>query len=274
MDGTSREFLHIQGWSPNSEGFLFLRRKLLTDPGGFAMGNLGDVSLEIQDLKDNRSRVVLSDRRLYGDGVVLADGRYIYSRMVDPARNNYKTDLWEVRMDFASGHAMNEPRRITQWTDVSAQGISASADGKCLVVLKSLHQMDVYVGSLEGKGRLTNAKRLTLDDRDDYPAGWMPDSRTVLFGSKRSGNFDIYKQAIDQRTAEPLVVGPRDECDPTVTPDEAWLFYFLAPTWKRQASSEPVELMRMPLAGGPSELAIRESGLSKIQCRGLAPPAA
>ncbi len=44
------------------------------------------------------------------------------------------------------------------------------------------------------------------------------------------GNFDIYKQALGQRTAEPLVAGPKDECDPTLTPDGAWLFYFLAST--------------------------------------------
>jgi Tol biopolymer transport system component len=268
MDGTNREFLGVWGWSPNSEGFLFFRQKSHADPDDFSEGNWGDLTLEIQGLKDSQSRVVLVDQRLSGGGVALADGRYIYPRATAPERSDLHDDLWDIRLDFAAGRTISEPRQITHWTDSYASSLSASADSKRLVVLKSSHQTDVYVGSLEGNGRLTNTKRLTFDDRADYFANWMPDSKAILFSSRRTGNFDIYKQAIDQRTPEALVAGPKDECDPTVTPDGEWLFYFLATSWKRQASSDPVELMRTPLTGGPSELFLRETGISRVQCRG------
>jgi Tol biopolymer transport system component len=267
--GTSKEFLRVEGWSPNCEGFLFLRRKLHKDLHTFTMGNLGDLTLEIQGLKDTRPRVVLSDLHLSGGGVVLPDGRYIYPRWAAPDRNDWHSNLWEVRVDFTAGRTTSEPRQITHGTDVDTDSLSASADGKRLVFLKSSTQTDVYIGSLEGNGKwLRNTKRLTFDDRNDYPAGWMPDSKAVLFTSDRNGNFDIFKQTIGERTAEALVAGPKDECDPTATADGAWLFYFLAPSWKRQASSAPNDLMRIPLAGGPTELVLSEPGLSKVQCSG------
>ena len=113
-------------------------------------------------------------------------------------------------MDAGSGQPAGKPRRITNWTDFSLAGPNASADCKRLVFSRVSAQTDVYVGDLEkGGARLkTPPRRLTLDERNDRPSAWTPDSKAVLFISDRSGHYHIYKQAPDQDSAEPFVVIP------------------------------------------------------------------
>jgi eukaryotic-like serine/threonine-protein kinase len=74
--------------------------------------------------------------------------------------------------------------------------------------LKVNFQMDVYIGQLEASGtRMKTPRRLTLDERNDLPGPWMPDSKTEIFSSERNGNWDIFKQAIDQPSAAPWSAG-------------------------------------------------------------------
>jgi Tol biopolymer transport system component len=129
--------------------------------------------------------------------------------------------------------------------------VNASAEGKRLAVLKANSQTDVYIGQLEANGtRMKTPRRLTLDESNDLPGPWMPDGKTEIFSSDRNGNFDIFKQAIDQDSAEPLVTGPDDESPITVTPDGLWLLYTAR---KPGDPSAPVKLMRVPISGGSPE---------------------
>src|SRR5207249_11353239 len=99
-------------------------------------------------------------------------------------------------------------------------------DGMRLVFLKQRRQDDVYVGLLEANGsRLEQARRLTLDDRLDYPSGWTRDSKSVFFQSNRQGTFDIFKQGIEDRTASVVIDGPGDQYDPVLSPDGSMLLY-------------------------------------------------
>lgn len=258
LSESGKDQIRIDGWLPNGDGFLYVRRKFLGE-------SLGDVTLELHDFKGSPSRVLLSDRG-YRNGVFMPDGRYIYARS-DPNRTEWDGNLWDVRFDFQSGGMTGKPRQITHWTQTLIDSLSASKDGRRLVLLKSTPQRDVYIG--EPGEEWTFVKqfaRLTGDDHDDSPSAWMPNSEEVLFTSNRNGNLDIYKQALGKLRAEPVVAGPKDECDPTVTPDGAWLFYFLVPYLKRQSSSDPIELMRMSLPHGPAHVVLREPGISRIDC--------
>jgi Tol biopolymer transport system component len=51
-------------------------------------------------------------------------------------------------------------------------------------------------------------RRVTLDERWDRHASWSGDSRAIYFSSNRKGNFDIYRQGIDELTAKEAVTGP------------------------------------------------------------------
>ena len=71
---------------------------------------------------------------------------------------------------------------------------------------------DVYVGELKDGGtRLDSPTRLTVSESIDYSSGWMHDSKTILFSSNRPGRNQIFRQQLNQDTAEPLILGPDDE---------------------------------------------------------------
>ena len=85
-----------------------------------------------------------------------------------------------------------------------------------------------------------------------------------MFVSNRSGHDGIYRQSIDQETPEPLVVGPEDVAVARVSPDGAWVVY--RSSRKRVIQLEPVQILRSPIAGGPSQLVLMARPDVSIAC--------
>jgi len=171
-------------------------------------------------------------------------------------------------VDLGSGKAAGKPQRITNWTDFSLARPRASADGKRLVFGRVNGQADVYVGALEKGGARLKAppRRLTLDERDDWPMAWTPDSKEILFHSDRSGNVDIYKQALNEDAAEPFVATPQVDSDPRLSPDGAWVIYRSIAKPEDIDTSAPSQLRRVPASGGPSQLGLTAHGYSDDRC--------
>ena len=91
-------------------------------------------------------------------------------------------NLWEIRLDTKTGRALSEPRRLTNWVGFWAYHVGGTQDGKQFAVSKMMQQGEVYVGELEASGRrLENIRRLTLNENDNLPGRWMPDSKALLF---------------------------------------------------------------------------------------------
>src|SRR5260370_34830312 len=110
--------------------------------------------------------------------------------------------MGEERIGARTRQAVRRPRRITNWAGFTLSGLSITADGKRLAFLKGTSQADVYIGELEGNGtRLKMPRRLTLDDRNDFPSAWTPDSQAVLFFSDRKGKWDLLKKSLEKPTA-------------------------------------------------------------------------
>ena len=218
------ESLNLVVWSPDSRRIAYERFRF--GPAGIRC------SIESCDLKGGQPVVVLSDAKLatgYGGGFWwLADGRLICS-LGEAAPSYFQRDnnLWEINVDAGSGKPAGKPRRITNWTGFSFAGPNATADGKRLVFSRVSAQTDVYVSDLEAGGmRLkTPPRRLTLDERNDAPTAWTPDSKAVLFNSDRSGKSDIYKQALDQDSAEPFMATPQVINVVRLSPDGEWIVY-------------------------------------------------
>jgi Tol biopolymer transport system component len=212
------EWIWQAGWSPDSRRIAYWTNHAIADRRG--------CSIESRDLKGGQPIVILSDPLLCVSNFVLwwsPSGRLFY-KMADPSPAG--GNLWESQVNTRTGEAIGTPKRITSWTKGDLQFISGTADGKWLAVLKLSAQSDVYVGQLEAGGRrLTSARRLTLDERDDLPGAWTPDSKAVLFWSNRNGTFDIFRQSIDQDSAKPVVTGPGDKSWPVVSPDGLWILY-------------------------------------------------
>jgi len=144
---------------------------------------------------------------------------------------------------------------------------SATADGRRIVFLKGEPQSDVYVAELDQKEkRLLNIRRLTLDDHNDRLSSWSLDSRAVFFYSDRNGNFDVYRQFIDQQIAQTIVEGPQDEIGVTVSPDDAYYFYCIEPEGWRATATRPITWMKMPVTGGAPQPALPAPVVGSIEC--------
>ncbi len=245
-------------WSP--DGHRIAYTKFHPAPDKF------EVSIESHDLKGAQASVIFSDPKLQ-DFCWLPDGRFIFS--LSQSVLSADSNLWEIRADTRTGEAAGKPRQITNWAGSSLWDLSVTADGRRLVFLKGSFQSDVYVGELEAKGtRLKTPRRLTLDEHDDFPSAWTPDSKAVLFSSNRNGNFDIFKQALDQDSAEPIVTSAELKINSRLSPDGSWILY-RATKAGDFGTFVPARIMRVPISGGPSEVVLTGRGISNFYCARL-----
>jgi len=224
-------------------------------------------SIETLDLAGGKPTTILSDARLCDDGYPWwsPDGRIIYT-LPEPKPNQDSGNLWGIRVDAKTGARIGDPKRITNWTGVLPYVRGGTADGKQLVIDKTTFEADVFIADLESSGRrLTNPRRLTMDVRDALPYAWTPDSKAVLFMSRRKGNWNIYRQAMDQDSAEIIVGGPDHKWTPAVTPDGCCVTY-LSTTGDELTAMTPVRLMRVPLQGGPPEEVLQGRGILRQAC--------
>ncbi len=126
-------------------------------------------------------------------------------------------------------------------------------------------QQDVYLAEFFAKGpRLSTPRRLTLDDADDLPYDWTPDDKAVLFTSNRTGAKNIFRQEIDESSAEMLVLSPEDKFISRLNPDGSGILY-MAPTNPRDYS-QVVRLMRAPIGAGPPQIVLESPYIVNYQC--------
>jgi Tol biopolymer transport system component len=105
-----------------------------------------------------------------------------------------------------------------------------------------------------------------LDERDDWPTAWTPDSKAVLFFSDRTGKYEIYKQPFDQDSAEPIATTGRVNAVPRLSADAFWILYDTFDKLEDIGSQVPDKLWRVPVSGGPSQLVLMTHGWGDHRC--------
>lgn len=89
----------------------------------------------------------------------------------------------------------------------------------------------------------------------EYPSGWTPDSREIVFISDRDGKWGVYRQALSGGPVQ-LVLEDKTEFGfgfPRPTPDGKWLLIERAPPWSAPGGELHNNLLRVPMAGGREE---------------------
>jgi Tol biopolymer transport system component/DNA-binding winged helix-turn-helix (wHTH) protein len=247
-------------WAPDGMRFAYVRTK-------YHYGSPGlDTQIQVYDVISARSEVVLALSALADDIGWANGGRLIYS-LREPRPNVDDFNLWWVQLDARTTRPLGSSTRITSGQG-STTGMSITRDGRRLALWRHTKQPDVYLTHLDGQGKsLSKPQRLTLDERQDYPYSWTPDSKVVLFMSNRDGAFHIFKQGIDQTQPELLVGGNDDLYMPRLSPDGSLMLYLV--TTKIGEPSVNNRMMRVPLAGGPSQFVLEGRGILNHECARL-----
>jgi eukaryotic-like serine/threonine-protein kinase len=232
-------------WSPSGQRLAYVRYR-----GAFAKR---EVTIETCDLTGGAGSIVLSDPHLYGtDGTSsiawLPDGRIIYSIFSEFGAS----DLWAIAADPNTGQRSGDPTRLTSGKNFRADSVTASADGKRLIVKRQHDENSIYIGDVPSGNKAFTPHRFTPDDWHNVVSDWTKDSKAILFFSKRNDRWSIFKQNIDAKTPETLIAGPENYIWPKLSTQGALLYTAAA----SPAHSGPgpvdlnVRLMSAPEPGG------------------------
>jgi eukaryotic-like serine/threonine-protein kinase len=192
------------------------------------------------------------DLKKMRDFAILPDGRVLYTMQeLDAVGDN--CNFWMMHLDEKTGVLDKKPMRLTNWAGGCMDGISGTADGNKVAFKKSTAHFSIYVADIASNGTsISGIRRLTLTDSWDFAADWTRDGKGIVFLSNRNGHMGLFKQSLSEDTAETLVSGSEDIKDPHVTPNGDWVVY--AVSTNPSEPRAPVQLKRVPIAGGPPEL--------------------
>jgi eukaryotic-like serine/threonine-protein kinase len=241
-------------WSRDGQRIIYVR----TDDSGD--------NLVSRDLKGGPLTTIFppSEMRRVNEAFWLADGRLIYSVAEPEDFLGNSCNFWEMRLDSRTGKPIEKPKRITNWSGYCMSGLSATSDGKRLVFLRWVARFTSYVGDLAADStRILNLRHFPLTESSDAVTGWSADSDAIFLVSNRSGHIGIYKQPLNEDTAEPLLIEGVGQFA-RVTPDGQNIIYLGSRKSGDWRAPEPV--MRVPLAGGPSQLLFVARPFSLLTC--------
>ena len=248
-------------WSPDGQrlSYIGIHRSA-------SKAQINERNIESRDL--NGGPAVFAAPGDIADWTWSPDGRLIYI-LPETGGVNGSCNFWAQTLDARTGKPTGNPGRLTNWAGFCMQDPSVTADGKRLAFRKFTPQSTVYIADLQANAtRISRPRRLSLDEGQDYPVAWTPDSKAIVFRSYRDGQWKILKQSLGEDNAEPLATGATglEGVSAAVSPNGAWILYLAPP--KNVASSTITldQLMRVPISGGSPELVLTGHIYGKPAC--------
>jgi DNA-binding winged helix-turn-helix (wHTH) protein/Tol biopolymer transport system component len=257
--GSNGSWIFPPVWSPNGQRIAYIEEH---DIGGFSAVEPTASLLTINPNGSGPSEV-LNDSRI-GQALWWApDGRILFAYREDPASEKDNFGVYSMHIDERSGKTTGPPQPITQ-AEGSIGGLSATADGKRLILWRTRESPEVFIAKFDARShQFKEPRRLTLDENENFATAWTSDSKAALFLSTRNGRWTVFKQGIDETTPEVLVEAPSMYL-PRLSPDGSQVLY-LSSSKLGDASVLP-SLMSKPLAGGPPHLVLKEAGINNYGC--------
>lgn len=241
-------------WSPDGKWVGYVKHRF----GPYAE----QTWIEIFNPEQGTSKVLLAQPVAIWGLIWLPDGRLIYA--MNEALNQNTSNFWVANVDLNSRPLSLKPTRLTAGDGLVLKP-SITADGKRLVFNRAKPQADIYVAEFFPQGpRLGTPRQLTFDEADDLPFDWTPDNKAVLFISNRTGTENIFRQRLDETSAEMLVSDGEKKALCRLNPDGTQILYMVLTNSSDHLA--PVRLMRVPINGGPPQLVLEAPGLDNYQC--------
>jgi serine/threonine protein kinase len=237
-------------WSPTSRRIAFIR---FSGKG---------VALESCDTEGHQVVPVLASDRLWGTNGVTnlawsGNGAIFYS-LSEPAPNGNSSNLWSVNVDPDTGRVRGQSSQVTTGLRFTQVGISASLDGNRIVYLQTRTVDSVRIAKLQpGSAGIGSVQPLAGEDWEKSSVGWTKDGDSVFFVSNPQGKWSIFKQNLRASAAESLVSGVSPFSPLVLTPDGQSLLYDQPDS--NDASADSIQIMRVPLSGGPPTLVLKGS---------------
>ncbi len=244
-------------WSPDGSHLAYA----LSRWGGHVAQS---VTVEVVSVSGAGRHTVLSDKNLGTALQWLADGRLIYTRR-EERPNQRDSNAWSIPIE-ANSRLSGNPMRLTR-TPGWLSGITSSADGKHVALLKDAWSGHVFLGQVApDQNHILNTRRMTLEESKDLPTAWTADGKAVLFSSDRNGHWEIFRQAVDQTQPELLVSSAENLMLPRLSPDGSEVLYIS--TSQDAAMSAAGSVFAAPVNGGVSRKILEISGLGmgNIEC--------
>jgi serine/threonine protein kinase/dipeptidyl aminopeptidase/acylaminoacyl peptidase len=248
-------------WSPDGKRIAFQQigyvptANVDRNPGAFLALNTYRHDYKSVDVESGRP-VVSANGFIMESPCGLNDGTVLFLR--NSTENMSIYHLWRLRTDPHTGRFLSPPQQLTH-EEYYLKQISATPDGRELVAVRGVDSHpNIYVAALppaDQYPRFITVRRFTFTDADEYPHAWTPDSRSIIFESYRNGNFDLFRQGIDQSDAQPLVISNQPKALARVSPDRKWILY------NEKNHMGRWDLMRIPIGGGTPKTLLLNQGL-------------
>jgi Tol biopolymer transport system component len=273
--GESSSFSSLT-WSPDSKRLAYQRRDLAPVAGHQVRAQWTQLERSYQynyesiDVETGRLAAEAKDF-VMTSACTLPDGRVLFLRWYSPELVLVH-QLWELRTDPGTGRILAPPRQLTHTkNNTGMSSLSASNDGKEIVAVRyNQGPPNIWIADLppaDQAPRLLNQRRLTFSLAEEFPHAWTADSRTIIFESNQNGPFDLYRQSIDRRESEPLVVSGVSKVLAEMSPDGRWLLYHETSQYRS------LKVMRVPIEGGtPEPVLINKDSQGEFRC-GIQPRA-
>jgi len=252
-------FIVSPSWSPKGRRIAFIERHW----SGTLAPLTQSSSVKTRDQDGGDLHLILNGSFLGRALSWSPDGRILFTSRADTGAERDDEEVRSIQVDEDTGKVAGQPQLVTRGVG-NIGGISITSDGKRLVLWRESFHVQVFTSEFDsGTRKWKTPRRLTLDANGSIATAWLSDSRTVLFASNRNGTWTLYKQAIDEPTAEALVQGHSLHF-PRLSADGAQVLY--TSQTDPADPSRPKSLMRLPLTGGPPHLVLQHVGLTNYQC--------